>query len=384
MTDWLAAAVRAWTHAGTARAHNHSHRRKILHGNSTALMTLGLIAIFGVWYAVNGNSALVRMGWIQAPLYPIMAAIPWLNHRGHHGAARLVLLWSVTIMLAVGTWMATGTDLHLHILHIVVAMAGVVLIPLRHWHSASIVVLINSALFVYAEVRGVVPHTGVLDLEPTTALALRVAYACTTLVAILCIVLVGEIAARRNERQLEDLSGRDPLTQLPNRRRFMERLGEAVAAARRTGDHAMVIFLDLDHFKALNDQHGHDAGDILLREVARRISASLREMNIAARIGGDEFVLLLIHLGQSRDMATAGGLLVAERIRASLGEPYAIELARRDPFVHRCTASIGAALFTGDTTPDQVLQSADSAMYRAKAAGGDRVVAADAGVAPTN
>jgi hypothetical protein len=163
-TARLPDALHAWLGAGTSRAHNHSHHRKIVHVNAAALMTLGLVATFSTWYAVNGNRALLLMGVVQAPLLVLMPAVPWLNHRGRHGMARLLLLWSATVVLAAGARLATGTHLHPQGMHVVVAMGAVSLIPLRHWMSAAAVVLVNSALFVFAEVYGIEASPAIADL----------------------------------------------------------------------------------------------------------------------------------------------------------------------------------------------------------------------------
>lgn len=176
------------------------------------------------------------------------------------------------------------------------------------------------------------------------------------------------------ERQIHHLAFYDSLTQLPNRRLLRDRLELAMATSRRSGRHAALMILDLDNFKQLNDQQGHAVGDELLVEVGRRITACLRETDMVARYGGDEFVLLFGELSPDRRESMRQATVVAEKIREVLAEPYLLTLgsgaSNRKTIRHQCTASTGIALFLGqETDMDVVLQQADRAMYRAKADG---------------
>ncbi|GAC1339325.1 MAG: hypothetical protein NVSMB18_07300 [Acetobacteraceae bacterium] len=153
----------------------------------------------------------------------------------------------------------------------------------------------------------------------------------------------------------------DELTGAANRAFLKERLERSMADARRTGEPLAVLCLDLDGFKAVNDLHGHGAGDLLLREVARRLSEALRETDVAARLGGDEFAVVQ---GAPADMGAAQSLVA--RLIALVSEPVQV----RPGVVVSVTTSIGVAMFPkhGDTT-EALLRNADTALYRAKAAG---------------
>ncbi|MHB8950068.1 MAG: diguanylate cyclase domain-containing protein [Rhodoferax sp.] len=174
--------------------------------------------------------------------------------------------------------------------------------------------------------------------------------------------------------QVRQLAFHDALTQLPNRRLFSDRLGQALLASKRTGVHGAVMFLDLDNFKPLNDEHGHGAGDLLLAEVAQRLKNCVRERDTVARIGGDEFVVMLGELDVDRARSQAQASVIAEKIRRSLCEPYHLVNQNEGRAVtlldHHCTASIGVVLFMGDeASQDDILKWADLAMYQAKDAG---------------
>ena len=165
----------------------------------------------------------------------------------------------------------------------------------------------------------------------------------------------------RVERQLRHASRHDPLTGLPNRSFFTERLAQAVSRARgEPGQLFALIFLDLDHFKVVNDSVGHHAGDELLMAVARRLEGCLRGGDMVARLGGDEFALLLERVQDGSDAAH-----VAERIQASLAAP--VNVGGYDLFT---TASLGIVLSSSaHEQPEHLLRSADMAMYRAKMSG---------------
>ncbi|MCB1910067.1 MAG: diguanylate cyclase [Rhodocyclaceae bacterium] len=176
-------------------------------------------------------------------------------------------------------------------------------------------------------------------------------------------------AQRRMAQQIQQMAYIDSLTGLPNRRLVADRLETALAASRRSGRHGALLFLDLDNFKPLNDRHGHEAGDLLLIEVARRLQACVRETDTVARLGGDEFLVVLGALDADREVAATQTAHVAEKIAAAVGAPCRLGLPRR-VIEYRCTASIGAELFRGhEIGREEVSRRADSAMYAAKAAG---------------
>ncbi|HUY03561.1 MAG TPA: EAL domain-containing protein [Rhodocyclaceae bacterium] len=167
------------------------------------------------------------------------------------------------------------------------------------------------------------------------------------------------------EEEIQHLAFSDALTQLPNRRLLLDRLQQALAGITRSGCGGALLFIDLDNFKTLNDTLGHDVGDQLLRQVARRLVGCVREGDTVARLGGDEFVVMLEDLsGQPKEAATQAEL-VGEKIIAALNQPYLLAGHER-----HSTPSIGVTLFADrDETVDELLRRGDLAMYQAKAAG---------------
>ncbi|MCB1989341.1 MAG: GGDEF domain-containing protein, partial [Burkholderiaceae bacterium] len=157
---------------------------------------------------------------------------------------------------------------------------------------------------------------------------------------------------KRAQEEAYHLAFFDPLTGLPNRRLLLDRLQQGMAASSRSGKHRAVLYLDLDHFKNLNDTRGHAMGDRLLVEVAARLRACVREGDTVARQGGDEFVLLIQQLGEDLETAVSQAGGVAEKIVTRLSEPCNLGGA-----VYQGTTSVGIALFVGQAVPaDELLQ----------------------------
>jgi len=184
-----------------------------------------------------------------------------------------------------------------------------------------------------------------------------------------CVGSFFEITANRaSNAELNRVAFFDPLTQLPNRRLLYERVVQELATAQRTGICAALLFIDLDHFKAINDTRGHTVGDALLVEAGRRLRQLLRVNDTVARFGGDEFVVLLADLEAEPAEAAKDARRVGEKILAALAESYPL-----GEYQFTCTASIGISVLTGAEVVDEVLQHADLAMYQAKRAGRGRL-----------
>jgi len=168
-------------------------------------------------------------------------------------------------------------------------------------------------------------------------------------------------AQKTSEQQLVHRAEHDSLTDLPNRGLFMDRLRSGIARAKRNNQPLALLFVDLNDFKPVNDRHGHQTGDRLLRVVAQRLMAAVREVDTVARVGGDEFAVILEAITDAEDAAA-----VAVKIAECIGEPFSI-----DSHTLSIGASTGIAIYPGDGDGvSSLLQHADAEMYRAKRAGG--------------
>ncbi|MFI7011429.1 putative bifunctional diguanylate cyclase/phosphodiesterase [Streptomyces sp. NPDC050145] len=174
----------------------------------------------------------------------------------------------------------------------------------------------------------------------------------------------------RLQAQLQHNAEHDPLTDLPNRSLFTKRVGLALTGRRASDRGTAVLFIDLDGFKQVNDTIGHQAGDELLVQAARRLAESVRASDTAARLGGDEFAALIVGDGGRDHSAREQHIYeLADRLRVTLSQPYALD-GHQDV---RVAASIGVAFAEPDITAGELLRNADLAMYRAKATGKGRV-----------
>ncbi|MBA3057677.1 MAG: EAL domain-containing protein [Gammaproteobacteria bacterium] len=177
--------------------------------------------------------------------------------------------------------------------------------------------------------------------------------------------LFSDITAQKShQHELEHIAHFDALTNLPNRVLLADRLQQAMAGAQRRSQRLAVAYLDLDGFKAINDRHGHEAGDLLLMTVAARMKQALREGDTLARIGGDEFVAVLLDLSDSQ-----ASVPMLRRVLAAAGEPVHL-----GELVLQVSASVGVTFYpqTDEVEADQLLRQADQAMYQAKLAGKNR------------
>jgi diguanylate cyclase (GGDEF)-like protein/PAS domain S-box-containing protein len=166
------------------------------------------------------------------------------------------------------------------------------------------------------------------------------------------------------QEEIHQLAYFDTLTQLPNRRKLNDRLKRILSVISRSQLHGAVLFIDLDKFKSLNDTKGHATGDLLLIEVGQRLQKVVREGDMVARVGGDEFVVVLDDLSGHVDEASYQASLIGMKIQQALAIPFKI-----DDFVFNCGGSIGISMFGEGDLAEDILQQADMAMYRAKREG---------------
>lgn len=172
---------------------------------------------------------------------------------------------------------------------------------------------------------------------------------------------------KKTEKKVEKLAFYDPLTNLPNRRMLNERLSMCVERIKRNHKTGVLFFLDLDSFKRINDSLGHNAGDELLVELSKRLSRIIRASDTIARVGGDEFVVLLEHVGDNHEQANIESEIVAKKLQSAFDEKFEI-----GKLAFQVSCSIGICLIDNENlVTDNILKFADTAMYRSKMKGGN-------------
>ena len=346
---------------------------------------LQTVVLLGIVTAIPSALLAAREGiWMIAALD--MASIAWIAVIWHRGGTpyqwRVWQFLAVTYLIGIGLLLKIGAVSQIYLLAIPVLAALLLGLRPALWMLA----LTSASLFL-------------LDLHPDISLPLQdvpdslllralivtlnfmlVASVLTLSTAFLlghlarsldrlhtsALSLEREIGERKkSEQDIHQLAFYDVLTGLPNRRLLMDRIGQLLAAAPREHAISALMFIDLDHFKHINDARGHATGDALLRMAGARLAQLMRKVDTVARIGGDEFVVLLAHLADDMDSAARAAGLVAEKIRAAIASDFEIGAQS-----YHCSASIGVTLLpkSGQQGHD-LLREADIAMYRAKAEG---------------
>jgi diguanylate cyclase (GGDEF)-like protein len=261
-------------------------------------------------------------------------------------------------------------------LYFFAGMMNAMVVGLRVGTALAIIDAIAYGIVVWSEHYGVLPFApDVPELAVMGAPSLTLTVWATSFVAIflvMCTVIVGmlvtqlrtrEVDLEQVNRRLEDLSHRDPLTNLYNRRFVFTQLERELARAAR-GHPLALLMLDLDRFKHVNDTQGHLRGDMLLKEIAQALAATTRKVDVAARYGGDEFLVVL------PDSTAEKAQAAAERVALAIRE-----VGKRFDASHPVTASVGVACAAAGDSIAALLRRADENAYRAKQRGGDRVVA---------
>ena len=178
-----------------------------------------------------------------------------------------------------------------------------------------------------------------------------------------------DISANKDaEARIHLLAYYDTLTKLPNRRLLQDRLDQAIVATVRSGMYGAMFFIDIDHFKALNDSRGHDVGDLLLIDVAQRLRETVREQDTVARQGGDEFVVLMEALAASASEAAILAEQLGSKLHEALSAPFNLH-----GYEYHCKTSIGVGLFHAHDTVENLFKHADLALYQAKTSGRDKL-----------
>ncbi|MBN8488803.1 MAG: diguanylate cyclase [Burkholderiales bacterium] len=341
-------------------------RRKLLQVNAGALMTVLAIVAYNVAFWISGNQALISSGLWQVPALMLAPLTWWLNARRHIVRARwfVVLLAMADVMLGMAG--GQGSVTHIHAYFLLFAILVPTIMGAEQRLAIGLMVLANLAAYAAVEVIGWPAHPDLALLAPGWHEGLLLSMMLSCVLIAVAMTLLTESAVAENEARLQMLAGTDGLTGLANRRQFLQAVSHESERARREGRLLSVAIVDVDHFKRINDQHGHDTGDRALIHLASHLRTLVRPYDVLARIGGEEFALLLpdTHLREA--------VAVTERFRGTLAGSALLINGRPSTM----TVSVGVAQLGRHESVDDWLRRADQALYAAKHEGRNRVHAA--------
>lgn len=360
----MLAAIVSWLHWGVDSQNNHTLKRKTLHTNIAALVTVvSMLNFFGVAWSI-GNPLMLKVVLLQIPALFIAVFIPWLNRRESYNFARWALVCSVVGSQLTAILMGFGSHLYVHYYFVLFALVPVLFFPMSQWLPIIGLFLVNTSLFLYFELHRYPAAPEILQLNAQVIQTLRSGYVGSTFLTMLFFVWLVELIAEQNEHRLAELSVTDVLTGLPNRRFFEDSFRREIVKAHRKQGLLALAMLDIDWFKHVNDTYGHEVGDQVLRHVAQQIRHAVRHCDMVARVGGEEFAVLLPETTQG------GAAEVAERIRAQVAS---------HPYWHGqqtlpITVSIGVTAVATHQPTEYSYKLADDALYVAKQRGRNQVV----------
>ncbi|MEJ7137223.1 diguanylate cyclase domain-containing protein [Amphibiibacter pelophylacis] len=372
--------VHAWTRMlrrvvwlGAAGMKDVSAQRKILQTNVGALLGVAFVLIFMMAYLASGRPGVQQAAWMIAPGLGLFPLTLWLNHRRRHRLARHALL-TVATALMLGLLFVQGTLISSHHYFLIFVLLGPLIFEYRHWRCMLAWTVLELALYAAASYGFFMPQPDfAADLTPELRHRLTALVDASMISGLFCVMVASEAASARNETTQQRLAETDTLTGAPNRRAFEAALDDRLALLRQPDPagrlHGMALMLlDIDHFKRINDELGHDQGDVILRDVVQVLQQQVRRGDTLARIGGEEFALLLGHVSAREALASAQRLCDSVR-----GHPFRTRSGLRP-----VTISIGLVYFEAPLAPQDLYSLADQALYEAKHSGRDRVACARA------
>lgn len=343
-----------------------SQQRKITQVNVAALMAMVATGVTSLAFWSTGNAALAWSAWLGLPFAILFPLVWWLNHRGRSFLASWMLFLLVMSEVLCGVFLVQGATLFLHYFLLVFALLSPVFFPANHWRSGLFLFIANTALFAYVDIYGAAALPALAQMNAGGQALIRQTVVGACLVSLVLLLWISEYSAALSEGQLQQLASVDPLTGLPNRLAMRETFKRELARRQREFSPMSFAMVDIDFFKRVNDEWGHEAGDRALCHVSSVLRSQIRAGELVARIGGEEF----------------GVILLADPEKATLAAGRMCRAVDAAPFQYggktrTITISIGLVHLRMADDEQSALQRADAALYIAKHRGRNQVVVAD-------
>lgn len=339
-----------------------SQQRKITQTNTAALMAMGAAVVTSLAFWGTGNAALVWGAWLTLPFLLLYPAVWLLNRGGRSFIACWALFGLAMTQIMIGIFFVQGTVLLLHYYLLVFAIMSPLLFPAKRWRSDVFLLVVNVGLFVYLDLHGVAALPALAQMDPDTLALIRRGVVGSCLTLFILLVRVSEYSANLSEWRLQQLASADTLTGLPNRLALHEAFARELARRRREANPMSFAMADIDFFKRVNDEWGHDAGDLALCHISSILRGQVRAGELVSRMGGEEFGIILLTDPENATLA-------AERMcRAVESAPFEHEGKTRT-----ITISIGLVHMAAADDEQSALRRADAALYLAKHQGRNQV-----------
>ena len=352
-----------WIALGDQYTTQVNQQRKIVQTNLAALLAAFASTITSIAFWLNGNPALVTAAWLNLPFPFLYLLVLRLNDGGHSVMACWTLFALLMADVLVGTMFAHGIALAAQYYFIAFAIIAPMLFSTSHWRSAALVFTLNLATFFFMDLSAVLPDPELTQLDANTLALIRVGIVGSPVMMLAVLIGVSEYAAALSDSRLQLQAHSDALTGLPNRLALRQAFGLELARRQREWHPMSFAMADLDFFKHVNDEWGHDAGDQALRHVSALLRSQVRAGEMVARMGGEEFGVILLADPQS-------ALMAAQRMCRAIEDAS----FQYNGMSRAITISIGLVHMSPTDTEETALRASDAALYLAKLQGRNRVV----------
>ena len=359
MINKLPAGLFNLLHWGVEGAEDSTARRKVLLGNFGALVATVSAFIFDILFLYSGVPSARLAFYAHLPFYPLFGLVFWLNRQHLYMYANWLLVVGAMGIVLGPMYLAFGSYLNHHHYFIMYAAVPIIFFPSNQKISIGFVFLLNVGLFVMFEIVGLAPAEDILTMDEATVNVLRTMLSSMVILTLAIFYWIYDAFVERGERELEQLSTTDVLTKLLNRRHFESAFKKELAKARRFGSPVSIAFIDIDYFKKINDTYGHGVGDMVIKHISSVMQRNMREGNILARFGGDEFVVLFPNTN------THEAVEAMERVRKALASTPCMH----DGAELQVTISVGVGEVDVNESLIDANKRADDALYAAKQAG---------------